>query len=213
MPLEQGMKRDIDVVFGIREVAGPDARIMIDANNGYNLNLTKQMLSAVAETNVYWMEEAFHEDIALYENLKAWIQSEKLNVLIADGEGLAAPPLVDWALKGFVDVIQYDIFAYGFTQWLELGPILDRDKVRSAPHHYGSGYGNYVAGHLASAIEGFQFVEWDGVVTIPGLDDSNYTIHEGTVLIPAKPGFGLNLDEQYYSKIVGDNGWIVEKRK
>jgi L-rhamnonate dehydratase len=43
----------------VREVAGPRGKIMIDANNGYNLNITKQILSAVVDENIYWLEEAF----------------------------------------------------------------------------------------------------------------------------------------------------------
>lgn len=210
LPLKQGMKRDIDIIRAIREVAGPGGRIMIDANNGYNLNLVKEVLRATAEANVYWVEEAFHEDRSYYENLQEWMREEKLQVLIADGEGMAAPPLVDWAKEGIVDVIQYDIFAHGFFRWLELGKELDRAGVKSAPHHYGTSYGNYAAGHLASAIEGFQFVEWDGEVAVPGLDDSAYTIHEGTVRLPELPGFGLHLDEQYFSRAVKENGWVVK---
>jgi L-rhamnonate dehydratase len=47
------------IIRAVREVAGPRGKIMIDANNGYNLNITKQILSAVVDENIYWLEEAF----------------------------------------------------------------------------------------------------------------------------------------------------------
>ena len=102
------------------------ATLMMDANNGYNLNLAKQLLRATAEVGVYWLEEAFHEDDVLYRDLQAWLRAEDLSTLIADGEGLASPRLPEMARQRLVNVVQYDIFSYGFTRWLELGPQLDR---------------------------------------------------------------------------------------
>ena len=180
---------------------------MLDANNGYNLNLTKRVLAETASCNILWMEEAFHEDRVLYEDLQDWMQKEHLSVLIADGEGQASPTLLDWAETGVVNVVQYDIFSYSFTPWLALGQKLDSWGVRSAPHHYGGHYGNYAAPHLAAAIDGFSFVEWDEATT-PGLDGSGYTVQEGRVQVPASPGFGLTLDEAAFQAAVAAGGYV-----
>ena len=208
MPLQQGTHRDILVIRAVRDAVGPDATILIDANNGYNLNLTKQVLSETADAKVYWMEEAFHEDASFYANLREWLNSEGLETKIADGEGGASLNLLQWAEEGLVDIIQYDIFHPGFTRWLELGPQLDEWNVGSAPHHYGGHYGNYVSCHLSAAIQGFEFTEWDEADT-PGLDDSGYSISDGLVSVPNSPGFGLNLDEEIYTRAVQENGFVV----
>lgn len=208
MPLQQGTHRDILVIRAVRNAVGPDATILIDANNGYNLNLTKQVLSETADAEVYWMEEAFHEDGSFYANLKEWLNSEGIETKIADGEGGASLNLLQWAEEGLVDIIQYDIFHPGFTRWLELGPQLDEWNVGSAPHHYGGHYGNYVSCHLSAAIKGFEFVEWDQADT-PGLDDSGYSISDGLVSVPNSPGFGLNLDEEIYVRAIQESGFDV----
>ena len=208
MPLQQGTHRDILVIRAVRNAVGPDATILIDANNGYNLNLTKHVLSETADAKVYWMEEAFHEDASFYANLREWLNSEGLETKIADGEGGASLNLLQWAEEGLVDIIQYDIFHPGFTRWLELGPQLDEWNVGSAPHHYGGHYGNYVSCHLSAAIQGFEFTEWDEADT-PGLDDSGYSISDGLVSVPNSPGFGLNLDEEIYTRAVQENGFVV----
>ena len=208
MPLEQGTHRDILVIRAVRNAIGPDATILIDANNGYNLNLTKQVLSETAEAKVYWMEEAFHEDGSFYANLKEWLNAEGIETKIADGEGGASLNLLQWAEEGLVDIIQYDIFHPGFSRWLELGPQLDEWNVGSAPHHYGGHYGNYVSCHLSAAIQGFEFTEWDEADT-PGLDGSGYSISDGLVSVPNSPGFGLNLDEEIYARTVKENGFDV----
>lgn len=209
MDLEAGARRDIAVIRAVRAAVGPDATVMLDANNGYNLNLTKRVLDETRASHIFWMEEAFHEDRVLYEDLREWLTTKALGVLIADGEGQASPTLLDWAEQGVVNVIQYDIFGYGFTSWLKLGAQLDAWGVRSAPHHYGGFYGNYAASHLAAAIDQFAFVEWDEA-SVPGIDTSAYRIDAGYVLPPAAAGFGLELDDEAFQRAVTDSGYQVE---
>ena len=210
MPLEKGTQRDILVVQAVRDAVGSEAKIMIDANNGYNLNIAKRVLAETADCDVFWLEEAFQEDPALYEDLQGWIKREGLSALIADGEGGAPPELMDWARAGLVDVIQYDIFSHGFSNWLDTGARLDSWGVRSAPHHYGRHLGNYVAGHLAPAVKGFAFVEWDEATT-PGLDDSAYRVEAGQVVIPDAPGFGLALEEEVFRAAVNAGGFELRR--
>lgn len=209
MPLMEGTRRDIAIVQGIREVAGPKGKLMIDANNAYNLNLTKEVLTALSDVGLYWIEEAFHEDDQLYRDLKSWLKERNQNVLIADGEGYASPRLVEWAKQGLVDVLQYDIIHPGFTHWLELGAKLDEHALFTAPHCYGNAYGIYATGHLSAGIKGFQFVEWDDI-DIQGMDASAYSVQDGMFLVPPKPGFGLDFDNERFDYQVSRSGWSVE---
>ncbi len=208
MPLMEGTRRDIAVLQAVREAIGPNTRLMIDANNGYNLNLTKTVLRETANLHIYWLEEPFHEDAELYRALKQWMAESSIETLIADGEGDASPRLLDWARDGWVDVLQYDVSRPGFSHWLELGPTLDSWGARSAPHSYGNPYGNYAACHLAPAIEGFEMVEWDEAV-VDGLDRSGYRIIDGHVHVPATPGFGLDLDLVVYERRAVEQGFVV----
>lgn len=206
LPLEEGTRRDIAVVRAVRQAVGPQPPIMLDANNGYNLNLAKRVLDETADGGIFWLEEAFHEDAELYRDLREWLEQRKLPVLIADGEGSASPRLMDWARDRVVDVIQYDILNPGFTRWLSIGRQLDAWGVRSAPHHYGNHYGNYAAAHLAGAIERFTYCEWDEATT-PGLETSGYRVEEGWVYVPEAPGFGLGLEETTFRRAVEAEGF------
>ena len=207
MDVEAGTRRDIKIIRAVRAAVG-EGKIMIDANNGYNLNLTKRVLDETADCEIFWIEEAFHEDAELYRELKKWMTAREIKTLIADGEGDASKHLLNWAKDGLVDVIQYDIAGHGFTNWLHLGRQLDEWNVRSAPHHYGGHFGNYSACHLAGAIENFTFAEWDECAT-PGLDGSAYEIKTGRVRVPNTPGWGLQLDEERFQHAVAKNGFIV----
>jgi L-rhamnonate dehydratase len=210
MPVEEGARRDIAVIRAVREAVGPYAELLIDANNGWNLNLTKRVLDETADCNLYWLEEPFHEDPVLYRDLKEWLSGRGISTLIADGEGDAAPALVNWARDGLIDVLQYDIFGYGAFRWLALGREIAETTIHTAPHHYGAHLGNYVTGHLAAALPGFELVEWDEVDT-PGIDASGYAVDEGYVVVPDTPGFGLALDETLFGQSVQQNGFVVTR--
>lgn len=209
MPVDKGMKRDIAIINGVRDIVDEDVSIMIDANNGLNLNLTKDLLLKTKDANLTWVEEPFHEDPEYLKELKSWLRKQELDIMVVDGEGEAATPIVKWAKEGYLDAIQYDIRSYGFHRWLELGRELDKANVKTAPHNYGGSYGNYVLGHLAPCIEGFLFIEWDEM-EIEGIDDSGYVIKDGKATIPNKPGFGLTLDHLLFDEMVKAKGWSVE---
>ena len=129
--------------------------------------------------------------------------------MIADGEGLASPLLVSWAEQGLVDVLQYDIRAYGFLRWLELG--------RPFGCRPGSSQRRITTAALTVTMfpvtwllpsKAFSFVEWDEG-QVQGLDASGYTVSGGNVRVPPSPGFGLGLDDDYYAKVVAEVGWSV----
>jgi L-rhamnonate dehydratase len=208
MELDRGTRRDVAVVQAIREAVGTEAELMIDANDGYNLNLTKHVLDALAGCRLYWIEEAFHEDPVLYADLRGWLGERGLRTLIADGEGRAAPSIIEWAERGLIDVVQFDILGHGFTRWLATGRRLDGRVVRSAPHHYGLHLGNFVAAHLSAALENFAFVEWDEAST-PGIDDAGYRVEAGRVHVPDAPGFGLDLDDSAFAAAVDERGFTA----
>ena len=206
MPVEEGLRRDIRVIKAVREALGAEARILIDANNGYNLNLAKRMLTETADADIYWIEEPFHESWQWNGPFKKWLQQQGLDVLVADGEGVASEQLLTMAENGFIDVVQYDIF--GFTDWVVLGPKLDAINIRTAPHNYAGLYGNCAACHLAGGIRRFEMVEWDEA-SATGLDASVYSIADGHVNVPRLPGFGLQLDPDVFQQAVRDRGFTV----
>jgi L-alanine-DL-glutamate epimerase-like enolase superfamily enzyme len=75
MALEDGTRRDVAVIRAVREAVGQAPPIMIDANNGYNFNIARQVLAATADCSIFWLEEAFHEDPVLYRALREWLAS------------------------------------------------------------------------------------------------------------------------------------------
>jgi L-alanine-DL-glutamate epimerase-like enolase superfamily enzyme len=208
MPTDKGLSRDIAVVNAVRETIGGDGKLLVDVNNGYTLNLAKTFLTETKSSNLFFIEEPFHEDPPVSRALKDWMKDEGMKTLLADGEGDAAPHLIRWAIDGAFDVLQYDIFIPGFTRWLEIADEIRPVGVKIAPHHYGAILGNYVTPHLSPLSKDFLFVEWDEA-QIDGLDASAFGVTDGFVEVSNRPGFGLKLDEDYFAKRVSDTGWSV----
>jgi L-alanine-DL-glutamate epimerase-like enolase superfamily enzyme len=212
MGLKEGLERDIAVVNNIRKLAGPDAKIMVDANNGYNLNITREFLSATGGAKLFWLEEAFHEDDMLYGKLKGWMKEKGISTLIADGEGHACEAIVDWAKKGIIDVLQYDLRSYGFFNWMELCREIEPFGILAAPHNYGGFYGNYAQAHFAASAKTFALAEFD-VADAEGIDASGYAIREGSLNVPPLDGFGLRLDDKQFDGLSKQNGYSIKERR
>src|SRR5579872_691155 len=86
MPREEGDARDVDVVTLIRQHAGPDVLIGVDANNGYDLAGAKRFLQRVAGAKLAFVEELFPETVDECLDLKQFIKEQGGATLLADGE-------------------------------------------------------------------------------------------------------------------------------
>ena len=167
-----------------------------------------RFLERTADLRIEWLEEPFHEDAVLLEALKQWITDAGLGVALADCEGSSVQNAVRLAQRGLLDVIQCDILGATFGGWLELGAALDKLGIASAPHHFGLHLGNYVTGHLAGALTGLRYIEWDET-RAPGIFPCGYTFQDGRLQLSEEPGFGIELDEEQFRRAVRATGFDV----
>ncbi len=86
MSREEGDARDIAVLEVIREHAGPDILIGIDANNGYDLAGTKELFEHIGSLNITFAEEMFEETVDECLDFKAFLADHGWETLVADGE-------------------------------------------------------------------------------------------------------------------------------
>ncbi|MGA2808505.1 MAG: enolase C-terminal domain-like protein [Terracidiphilus sp.] len=72
-------ERDLRRAAMLREIAGPDCRIMFDANQQWRLREAEHMCHALAAFNPYWIEEPTHpDDIEAHRKLTTSIAPIKL---------------------------------------------------------------------------------------------------------------------------------------
>lgn len=187
MPRAEGDARDVEVTRAVR-AAFPDARILVDANDGYDLQGFRSYLDAVADVGLFWVEEPFLDDAADLVALREHLDAVSPQTLIAEGE--TSPDVEALLPVPAIDVFLMDVVSYGFTAWRAVMPRVRAAGAKGSPHAWGRPLKTVYAAHLAAGLGNVDVVE--GVpgttagVELPALVD-------GVLSLGERPGFGLEL--------------------
>ncbi len=201
MPRDEGDARDIDVLRLLRAHAGKDISIAVDANNGYDLPRTKELLDALPDFNFLFIEEMFPEEVKLDLELKSFLRERGLKTLVADGETQRnVEPLKPFIEAQAIDLFQLDVNAVGIEGLMEESRLTAARGLAIAPHTFGTLMGFYAQLHVAAAIDNFFSGEQDAL-TSPLIITDGYAIKDGFAKIPDAPGFGLRLDTAKLSSL------------
>lgn len=194
MSPEEGLRRDVAIIRSIREEF-PESDILVDANDMMDLETAIAFMEQVKDCSIYWVEEPFLENHKDCRAFKEYLQKESPNTLLADGEfDYDAEFVIDMAKRGLLDVLLMDPLSYGFTAWRRLVRECAGTSIKCSPHGWGTNLKAMVVAHLAAAHpEVCPTVEW-APDTTPGVDASGYSLHNGILTIPEKPGFGIELE-------------------
>jgi len=199
MKRPEGDARDVEVIRQIRKHAGQDFSIGVDANNGYDLEISKRFLQQVGELNIAFVEEMFPETVEECLELKRFIAQQGWQTLVADGESQRAPegfrPFVE---AGALDVLQGDMKHFGFEKILEEAALAAPQNILVAPHNWGSLLGYYMQLQIGRAIKNFYMAEHDPLQTDILLAEG-YERKDGLATVPDAPGLGLALDEEKFA--------------
>ncbi|WP_110588564.1 mandelate racemase/muconate lactonizing enzyme family protein [Microbacterium suaedae] len=124
--------RDVARVAAVREVLGDDRKLMIDANQRWDLDAATSAMERLAAFAPDWIEEPLRaDDIAGHAELR-----RRIDVPIALGENRhTIHQFRDAIDRGAVDIVQPNIVRVGgITPFLEIA-VLARDRgVGLAPH-------------------------------------------------------------------------------
>ncbi|MBV9121984.1 MAG: hypothetical protein JO112_01330 [Planctomycetes bacterium] len=206
-----GFRRDVEVVQAIRKLVGRDAKLMVDANNGFGLDTTRKWLDAVGD-DLFWIEEPFPEQVDEDLQLKAFLRGKGWQTRIADGESAREISHFDpFLAHDALDVLQPDIRAFGLSlQWQLSRKMQTRPAIQLAPHNWGSFLGLYMNLVLARGIPNFLLAEQDPS-TSDLFDTSAFEFKEGKVRVPNLPGVGLRWGEEVFQKKYRPEAWRVSR--
>jgi L-alanine-DL-glutamate epimerase-like enolase superfamily enzyme len=190
MDRKEGDARDIEVTRAVRQ-AYPDARILVDANDGYDLEGFLRYLDEVGDCDLFWVEEPFLDNADDLVALRAYLDRAGAGTLIAEGE---SNPVVDQvmgiAAQGAINILLMDVVSFGFTPWRRLMPEVEKTGQQASPHAWGLPLKTLYAAQLAAGLGNVPIIEG-----VPGrmidLDTSRYSIRDGQITVPEAPGFGI----------------------
>jgi L-alanine-DL-glutamate epimerase-like enolase superfamily enzyme len=180
------VRRDIERLQAFREVIGPDAEMMVDANEAWSPKEAIARLHAYRDAGlaIYWIEDpCLRDDIDGLARVSREVPFARVN----SGEyvGLRGK----WRLLegGAVDVLQVN---GAFSEALAIARIAAEHGVRMA-------VGNTpldIGVHLAVALPEVDWIEWSKVAWHV-LAAEPVRAERGYVLAPERPGHGATLSE------------------
>jgi L-alanine-DL-glutamate epimerase-like enolase superfamily enzyme len=195
MPREDGDARDVEVMRVIREHAGPEVLLGIDANNGYDLTGTKRLFEKIGELKIAFAEEMFEEKVDECLDFKAFLKRQGHGALVADGETQGNLEVFKPFIEAeAIEIYQADMNRFGFEGILQEAAWCEPKSLRVAPHNWGSLVGYYMQLHVGRAIPNFYSAEHDPL-TNDVLIAEGYGIKNGAAILPETPGAGLALNE------------------
>lgn len=212
MERHTGFSRDVEVLHAIRQLTGPEVRILVDSNNGYTPDEARELMRQAGDSDLFWFEEPFPEDAHESAAFREFMRDAGWSTLLADGE--STRPDTETAFTqvlraGGVDVVQFDFRGYSFTEWVAYLAIIAETGTLAAPHNWHSFLLNYYVAQFGRGCPHFSMGETD-TISMPAVNTEGYELVDGMLYVPDTPGFGLDLDPTAFTASQqGEKAWIV----
>ena len=126
------LAEDLDRIAAVREVIGADRRLLVDANQRWDLATASTAIPALAEHGIGWIEEPLRaEDLAAHVELR-----RRVDVPIALGENLHTRyRFAEYLDAGAADVLQPNVIRVGgITPFLRIAALI-RDRGAALAAH------------------------------------------------------------------------------
>lgn len=194
--------KDFEMARVVRETVGDDFALGFDANNGYSVGMAIQQGRRL-ETLRY---DFFEEPIAQYDYEGLRRVADALDIPIAAGEHeYTRWQFRDLLQQARVEIIQPDVVkCAGITEMKRIAALGSTFNTDFMPHQTQPTLGTAANLHvLASLPHTNRFQEYTG--SKPELDEvfiEPLTFRDGALVVPRKPGLGLEVDERKLSRLV-----------
>lgn len=207
------MNEDVKRVAAIRDAIGPDIRLMVDANQGYNAASAIRIGNMLADLDITWFEEPVSaKDIEAYLQVKAGIPMP-----VSGGENLRTRyEFADFLARRAYDIAQPDVVNVGgITEMRNVAMTANAMGIQVNPHVWGSPIMIAASLHVISTIppcptaynprpyEQEPVMEFDrtpsgireGITPVP------FDQKDGYIDVPKGPGLGIEVDEDAVKRL------------
>jgi len=188
----------------VRQAIGPNVRLMLDANQGWDVPTAIRASNKMYDLDITWLEEP----LRWYDDVEP-LKQVKLNTRIplASGEH----ELTRWGARrlmetGAIDVMQFDCNAHaGITEWRKIAGMASMSSIKMAPHHE-----PVLHGHLLASIpNGYILESFANPDRDPfwfELYDRKPRVEKSVLYLDNTPGFGVEFNakalQQYGTKVL-----------
>ncbi|MEZ6037779.1 MAG: mandelate racemase/muconate lactonizing enzyme family protein [Planctomycetota bacterium] len=184
-------------VRAARDAIGPGVELMVDAHGTMNVAEAKRFCHGAAELELRFVEEPVASD-----DRRGLAEVRAQSPLpIAAGESEAASfDFAELLEARAIDVLQPDLaIAGGLTEGLRIGALAHAHRLSLAPHCWGSAISFQAGRTLAFACPAGVFVEvpMGGAPLLREMTNIDLALHDGTMLPPTGPGFGVEPDAEF----------------
>lgn len=182
------LEEDLARVAAVRQIIGPGALLMLDANQLWDLPAARRAARALSEFDIYWLEEPLPaEDIGAYARLRAAI-----DIPLAAGESLyTEAQFRDMLLAGACDFIQPNVCRVGgITPFLRIARLARLFDIPVMPHLLPDISGQLALGLPLPAM--VEDIDEGSFAALGALSQpSGVTVTGNTMTAETGPGHGL----------------------
>ncbi len=190
-----GRERDLENLAALRRAIGPDAALMVDANQAWTPDAACAMAQALGNFGLKWLEEPIIADAPDADWAGVAAASP---VPLAGGENLRGRAAFDAAIAGgSLAVLQPDLAKWGgFSGCLPVARAAIAAGRRYCPHYLGGGIGLLASAHLLAAAGGDGLLEYDAQDNAlrEGVAKDFPRVRGGELVLPDRPGLGVDPD-------------------
>jgi mandelate racemase len=189
------LKDDLAAIRAVREGVGTDIDLMVDFNQALGLGDAIRRCHELDEEGLYWFEEPI-----AYDNVRGYAQlAHQVRTPLQMGENYYGPrDLFTFQAAGAVHYAMADLMRIGgVTGWLRAAAVAGAAGIQLSNHLYPE-----ISAHLLRVTPTAHWLEWvdwaDPILAEP-LEPKG-----GEVTAPARPGSGIDWNEQGISKYAID---------
>ncbi len=194
-----GIEADRDRVAAVRAAVGPEFRLRIDANAGYDADTSIKLADMVAPSNVQWFEQPVPaDDVAGMARVRRAANAVGVAIM-ADESVLDHASLIRIIQANAADIVKVKVMKQGgFLNTRRMIATAEAAGIRCVVGHgFGLGINTMaeimLAATSANVIDGLECV--GPLKTADDIVTHKLDLGAGSIPLPAGPGLGVVLDE------------------
>ena len=211
------IEKDVQRVKLIREVIGPDIKLMVDANQAYNTHTAIRVGNMLHNSDILWFEEPVNaQDLESYLQVKS-----NIPMSVAGGENLRTRfEFMEFLTKRAYDIVQPDVINVGgISEMRNVSMHANTMGIQVNPHVWGSPIMIAATLHvvctvppcpesfIAEPFEQEPVMEYDRTPSEirDHLCHESFRMEKGHLKVPDGPGLGVTVNEKVLEKLTVSN--------